>query len=341
MLPSPGVGTAPARPEFCPLPFLSNPHVQTLLGTWLQGPATPLPARARYVLLPDSDRLVLHESAAPAWQPGQRIALLVHGLGGAHDSGYMQRLARLLVPHGLRVVRLDLRGCGRGLALARGSYNGACSGDVRAAVAELSRAYPTSPVVLIGFSLGGNVVLKLAGEADAHPVPNLERVAAVSPPIDLELCAALLALPRNRLYELHFLRGLMSQVRQRRRYFPDLPEVRFPRRMTLRIFDDLHTAPEGGFADALDYYRRASSLPLLPRIGVPTFILTAQDDPFIAIEPFEGLVVPEHIQVQIAPRGGHIGFLGWDGAGGIRWAERRVLDWVLHAPHSGSRGNGG
>jgi predicted alpha/beta-fold hydrolase len=248
----------------------------------------------------------------------------------------MQRLARALLPRGLRVVRLDLRGCGRGIALARGSYNGGCSGDVRAAMVVLSRAYPTSPIVLIGFSLGGNIVLKLAGEVDAHPVPNLERVAAVSPPIDLERCAALVALPRNRLYELNFLRCLMSQVRQRQRYFPDLPDVRFPRRMTLRIFDDLHTAPRGGFADALDYYRRASSWPLLPRIGVPTFILTAQDDPFIAVEPFEGLVVPSHIQVQIVPRGGHIGFLGWDGAGGIRWAERRILDWVLQTQPAGA-----
>src|SRR5262249_52611177 len=156
----------------------------------------------------------------------------------------------------------------------------ACSGDVRTVLKELAQACPTSPVALIGFSLGGNIALKLAGEARTHPVPNLGCVAAVSPPIDMVQCAALLAAPRNRLYELHFLRCLLRQVRQRRRYFPDLPALRFPRRMTIGLFDELYTAPLGGFQNALDYSRRASSLPLLRSIHVPTLILTARDDPF-------------------------------------------------------------
>src|SRR5207245_750548 len=96
----------------------------------------------------------------------------------------------------------------------------------------------------------------------------------------------------------------------------------------LWLFDDLYTAPQGGFAGALDYYRRASSLPLIPSIPVPTLILTARDDPFVAIESFETLRAGSHVDVQIAPGGGHLGFLGWDGAGGIRWAERRLADWL-------------
>jgi predicted alpha/beta-fold hydrolase len=323
-----GTVASAGGPEFRPLPLLGNAHVQTVLGTWLQGPVFRFTAQERPVVLSDGDRLLLHDTMPADWRPGQGIALLVHGLSGSHSSGYMLRLARLLLPRGLRVLRLDLRGSGRGLALARGSYNGACSGDVRAALAELARACPSSPVALIGFSLGGNIVLKLAGEAATHPVPNLACVAAVSPPIDFVQCAALLALPRNRLYELHFLRSLIRQVRQRQRLFPDLPQVRFPRRMTIRLFDDLYTAPRGGFEDALDYYRRAASLPLLPFIRVPTLLLTARDDPFIAVEPFESVRVPPNVLVQIVPGGGHLGFLGWDGAGGIRWAERRIADWV-------------
>src|SRR6202011_5033361 len=120
-----------------------------------------------------------------------------------------------------------------------------------------------------------------------HPVPGLERVAAIAPPIDMVRCAALLALRRNRLYDLYYVRELMAQVRQRQ--FPDLPRPRFPRRMTLQRFDDLWTAPLWGFADALDYYRRASALPLVPHVPVPALILTARDDPFIAVEPFEQL----------------------------------------------------
>jgi predicted alpha/beta-fold hydrolase len=153
-------------------------------------------------------------------------------------------------------------------------------------------------------------------------------VAALAPPIDMERCASLLALSRNRLYEQFFLRELMGQARQRHRYFPDRP-LRFPRKMTIRLYDELYTAPRSGFEDALDYYRRSSAFPLVGRIQIPTLILTARDDPFIAVEPFEELQPPPHVTIRIAEHGGHLGFLGSDGAGGIRWAERRVAEWVL------------
>jgi predicted alpha/beta-fold hydrolase len=181
----------------------------------------------------------------------------------------------------------------------------------------------------VGFSLGGNVALKLAGEAADHPVPGLARVGAVGPPIDLERCAALLGERRNRFYENFFLRDLVAAARKRQRLFPDLPPLRLPRPFTLRGFDDLYTAPRACFAGVLDYYRRASAFPLVGRIRVPTLILTARDDPFIAVAPFEELAPPPGVSLCILPRGGHLGFLGRDGAGGIRWAERRVLDWVL------------
>jgi predicted alpha/beta-fold hydrolase len=314
--------------DFRPLPLLGNPHVQTLVGNLWRGAVPFFAAQQHQVVLPDKDRLVLHDSRPSVWKAGDRIALLVHGLGGSHSSGYMERTAALLMKQGIRVVRVDLRGCGQGAHLARKTYNGACSEDIRAAATEIGRWEPSSPLILIGFSLGGNIVLKLAGEAADRPISGLERVAALAPPIDLVRCASLLAAPINRLYDQHFARTLVNQVRRHQRYFPDLPRVRFPRRLTLRIFDELYSAPRGGFADALDYYRRASSLPLLSRITVPTFILTARDDPFIAVEPFESLHVPAHVEVHVLARGGHLGFLGDDGAGGIRWAERRIADWA-------------
>src|SRR5206468_4012233 len=106
-------------------------------------------------------------------------------------------------------------------------------------------------------------------------------------------------------------------------------------RLTLRQFDDLYTAPLWSFQDAQDYYRQASSLPLVPRVQVPTLVLTARDDPFIAVEPFEGLPAAPRLEVHIAEYGGHLGFLGWDGTGGIRWAERRLVEWVLQRSGSG------
>jgi predicted alpha/beta-fold hydrolase len=317
--------------EFRPLPLLSNPHVQTLLGHWLPGPNCPPPDRQRIVWLPDGDGLVLHDNVPPGWRPGDPIALLIHGLSGSHASRQVRRLAGLLLPRRARSVRLDLRGTGRGLPLARRFYHAGRSDDVRAALEEVHRWAPTSPLLLLGVSLGGNLALKLAGEAADRPVPNLARVAALAPPIDLARCAALLAQPRNRLYENNFVRDLVLEARRRQRYFPDLPPLRFPRRMTMRLFDELYTAPRCGFADALDYYRRASSAPLIERIAVPTLVLTSRDDPFIAVEPFEQLRAPAHVRVRILPHGGHVGFLGWDGAGGIRWAERRLVDWALRA----------
>jgi predicted alpha/beta-fold hydrolase len=225
-------------------------------------------------------------------------------------------------------VRLDLRGVGRGERLARRTYNAACSEDVRWAAEAVCRGHPTSPLDLIGFSLGGNIVLKLAGEVADRPLPNLRRVVAVSPPIDMVKCAALLGLPRNHLYNRYYVRLLKRQVAKHDRHFPELPRIRFPRRLTMQQFDELYTAPRGEFTDAMDYYRRASSLPLISRIEVPTFILTARDDPFIAAESFEGLS-GKRLHVEVADRGGHMGFLGADGAGGIRWAERRVERWLF------------
>ena len=318
--------------DFRPFPFLGNAHVQTVLGNLWKGRDPRFASEERCVSLLDGDQLVLHDSVPENWRPGGRIVLLVHGLGGSHASGYMKRMTRRLLPHGLRVVRMDLRGCGHGMALARRPYHGGCSHDVRAAALAIHEWSPVSPLVLIGFSLGGNIVLKLAGEASTDPLSHLERVAAVSPPIDMIRCAALLAQPRNRLYELHYLRGLVHQVQQRRLLNADEPVVNFPRRMTMRLFDDLYTAPRWGFEDALDYYQWASSMRLIPRIEVPTLILTARDDPFVAVESFETLTAPPHIDVMLLARGGHMGFLGWDGARAVRWAEHRLTEWVLDTP---------
>ncbi len=318
--------------DFRPLPLLRNPHLQTLLGHLVPGPNCPLPDQRHLVRLPDGDCLVLHNNTPLGWKQGDPLALLVHGLSGSHASRHICRLAALLLARRVRVVRMDLRGAGAGLSLARRTYHAGRSEDVRAALAAIHSWSPTSPLLLIGLSLGGALSLRLAGESADHPVPGLTRLVAISPPIDLPRCSALLSLPQNRLYEDTFVRDLLIAARQRQRFFPDLPPLRFPRgRLTLRLFDDLYTAPRNGFVDAPDYYHRASCAALVPNIPIPTLILTARDDPFIAIEPFEELKVPSHISVRIVNHGGHIGFLGWDGRGGIRWAERRIVEWICQS----------
>ena len=314
--------------DFRPLPLLRNPHVQTLLGHLWPCPKWSHPVRRHVVRVADGDAVTLYDTAPPGWSPGGPIALIVHGLTGSHRSAQVQRLATYLLPQGWRVVRMDLRGAKPSIELSRGTYHAGRSDDIRAAVETVHAWSPTSPITAVGFSLGGNLVLKLGGEAADRPVPGLTRIGALAPPIDLESCAALIARPPNRLYDSYFVRELIQEAHLRQHHFPDLPPLRFPRRMTIRLFDDLYTAPRCGFADALDYYRQASAYRLVPRIQLPTFILTARDDPFIAVEPFEELRPPANVALRIVPHGGHLGFLGWDGAGGYRWAERRIAEWI-------------
>ncbi len=317
--------------DFHPLPLLSNPHLQTIIGAFWSGPAFDHPTREQVLWLPDGDGILLYDSVPAGWQSGGKMALLVHGLTGSHSSFPVVRTGRALLEHGVRVVRIDQRSADRGIPFARRAYHAGRSDDLRAVVEEMHRWSPQSAITVAGFSLGGNLVLKLAGEAAANPLPGLERVVALAPPIDLPRCSVLLSLPRNRPYANHFLNHLLDETRRRHRCFPDLPPLRFPRRMTIRIFDDLYTAPMSGFADALDYYARASALPLVPKIKVPTLIISARDDPFIAWEPIEALPRTEYVTAQVVSHGGHLGFLGRDGKGGVRWADRRIVDWMLGA----------
>lgn len=312
--------------NFLPLPLLSNPHLQTVLGNIFLGDAFSLPTHRLNVPLPDGDRLVLHETRPPDWRPGRPQVLLVHGLGGCHHSPYMQRMAQRMAERGQRIFRMDLRGAGAGMRLAQRFYTAALSGDIRAAAEAISALAPESPLWVVGFSLGGNLVLNFAGEANDNPLPALRACVAVAPPIDLVRCSELLE--RRPWYTAYYVHHLVQQVIRHQRYFPHLPRVQFPRKLTLRDFDDLYTAPRWGFSDALAYYRLASAYPRIAAIQVPTFILTARDDPFIAVEPFESLKADAHIEVHIARWGGHLGFLGDDGRGGIRWAETCVLDWL-------------
>jgi predicted alpha/beta-fold hydrolase len=313
---------------FRPLPLLGNPHVQTVLANLWPAPHLRHDSLARTIDLSDGDHVLVHDSTPPSWCPGGPVALLVHGLGGCAGSAYMTRLANGLLERAVRVVRMNLRGAGVGANLAGKLYNAACSADVRAVAMAIQSWTAGSPLALLGFSLGGNIVLKLAGESAHDPVPGLERVAAVAPPIDMELCAALIAAPRNRFYENYYVRALLRQVGRLRRN-DDADGLRWPRQPSLQQFDDIYTAPRGGFADAIDYYRRSSALRFIPAIRVPTFILTARDDPFVAVAPFESLAPSPTLRIHIADQGGHMGFLGRDGAGGIRWAETRIVEWLM------------
>jgi hypothetical protein len=316
-------------PSFRPLPLLSSPHAQTIVAMFWPLGRERFPSTHQLVALPDGDKLSVVISTPPAWLSDVRTVVMVHGLCGCYGSPYMSRIAGKLYRRGLRVVRVNLRGCGSGAGLARLPYHSGRSEDIREVLQWLARQRPSSPVTLVGFSLGGNIVLKMAGEDGESPTAGLDSVIAVAAPIDLDACSRLIEQPRNRIYERYFVHRLASQVRELRMVFPDVPPLELPRRLTLRGFDDLYTAPQSGFRDAADYYARASSGPLIHRITVPTLLLCARDDPFIGPAPYEQLPRFSHIDLHLADHGGHLGFLGFTGRSwSYRWMDQCLIDWL-------------
>lgn len=318
--------------HFQPHPLLRGGHVQTLAGAYLPGPRFAYRARQHIVCLPDGDRIVLHDDMPEGWQACDRAALLIHGLGGSHLSTYMQRIAVKLQRCGVRSFRMDLRGCGAGMTLARFPYHSGRSEDAAAALAAIAALCPGSPVALVGFSLGGNIALKLLGEIADQPCGHLDRAVAVCPPADLTAAVEHISRRRNRLYERHFLRRLIAQVRQRRKLLPDLPGADWPKTpRRLWEFDDVYTAPVSGFGGADEYYRRASSLRVCQNIRLPALVIASRDDPLVPVNSLEPLRDCPAVRLEIVASGGHLGFVGRRQGADRRWLDWRIVEWVGNA----------
>ena len=317
-------------PPFEPHPLLRNPHVQTLAGTYLPDRRFPYRAVHHRIELSDGDAVVLHDDVPSGWPAGGRVALLLHGLAGCHSSSYMVRIAGKLNGAGVRTFRMDLRGCGAGEGMASRPYHAGRSDDAIAALQFVQKLCPDAPVTLVGFSLSGNIVLKLLGEAPDDVPPNVEKAAAVCPAIDLARCAHSLVGPFQRLYDRHFVRLLCQQVRLNRRLRSDLPPVDGPRRLkTLFAFDDAYTGPVCGFGSADNYYATNSAARHVERIRLPTLILAAQDDPLVPIACFDDIRPPPSVLLRMTRHGGHLGYIGKRGIDpDRRWMDWRIVDWV-------------
>jgi predicted alpha/beta-fold hydrolase len=233
---------------------------------------------------------------------------------------------------GFNSVRMNVRNCGGTEHLTPSLYHSGLSADVEAVVRHLIETAALSEIHLAGFSMGGNMVLKLAGEWAAAAPPQARSVAAVCPPLDLARCADALHRPANRAYEWRFLFGLKARLRRKARLLPRLYQTDGLRRVaSVREFDDLFTAPHFGFGTAVNYYSRASAGPLLGRVALPTLILTAQDDPFVPFESFRHPALTANANITLlAPRyGGHVGFVSRATNNQDRfWAEHCILDFA-------------
>lgn len=307
---------------FRPLRLLAHPHAQTLVGNLLSLARAPR-SETHLVALPDGDRLAMEVSTPPGWPDDGPTVALLHGLCGSHRSTYMVRLAAKLVARGVRAVRVNLRGNGSGAGLARRPYHAGCSDDLRAALEALRAGWPRSPVALVGFSLGGNIALKLAGELGPAGPALITQVVGVCPAIDLEACwRRLLGQP---LYERHFVRLLLAEMRRRHAASGE-PAPALPALISLFDFDDQYTAPRVGHDGALAYYRAASARSVLGAIAVPCRVLLAEDDPIIDPACFDRAPFPAGAEVLRSPRGGHLGFVGalpsW------RYMDEVVLGWT-------------
>jgi predicted alpha/beta-fold hydrolase len=323
-----------APPSFRPHPLLRSGHAQTLAAVYFPGKLPPYQAVPHEVNLDDGDRIVLHDDRPTDWRDGQRVALLIHGLAGCHGSGYMQRVARRLTERGVRTFRFDLRGCGAGIKLARYPYHSGRSEDAAKALDWIAQTCPRSPATLIGFSLGGNITLKLLGESSDAPPGNLDSAMAVCPPIELACCVAALSKPLNRFYDQYFARLLWRRLGERQRVCPDAITADLPRRpRTLWEFDNSFTAPICGFGTAQRYYEVCSSAQFLPDIRLPTYLLAAADDPLIPCEIFHRARLSPTTRLHLATGGGHVGFIARSsGDPDGRWMDWRIVDWLTSLP---------
>jgi uncharacterized protein len=281
------------------------------------------------------------------WQADRANALtlvIVHGLEGSSDSQYMHGITAKALRAGMNVVRYNQRNCGGTDALAPVLYHSGLSNDIAAVAREIIARDGVSRLALVGFSMGGNLVLKLAGEWGAQPPPQFRAVAACCPSLDLAASADALHAPSNRLYETYFLWALRRRMRQKARLFPghfDLGRMKGIR--SLREFDDKITAYYCGFKGAVDYYDRASAAHVVGKISVPALILHAANDPFILITPEtrQKILTNPNIKFIETRDGGHCAFIGMrnrNGLGGTGrdgvprddgfWAETEIVNFL-------------
>jgi hypothetical protein len=318
--------------SFEPRRWLSNGHAQTIVGNFLPRPKFTLATTAEEVEVNpvDGSRVLCHCHWQPEPVRADRLtAILVHGLEGSSNSRYMQGLAMRTWAASMNVIRMNMRNCGGSEALTPTLYHSGLSADVGAVVDHFTAKFGLRKVALVGYSMGGNLVLKLAGERTSH-LP-LAAVATVCPAIDLAAGADALHEPANRVYEKHFIVRLMQRFRRKAALFPNIYQTTDvgPVR-AIREFDDKIVARYCGFRDASDYYYRAAAARVIDRIAVPTLVLTAQDDPFIRLfaETRAKLRANPNI-VFVEPRhGGHCAFLGRGAGDEIHWAEAAVVRYL-------------
>jgi predicted alpha/beta-fold hydrolase len=270
------------------------------------------------------------------WQPDRATRptiLALHGLEGSSTAHYMLGIADKALRAGFNAVLLNQRNCGGTEHLGPGLYHSGLVDDAAFLIRQLADTDGLTSVVVAGYSLGGNLALRLAGTHGPDALPSLKGVCAVSPVLDLEACVRALERGSNFIYQWNFVRNLKNRMRRKAAHFPGVFDLsRLGAIRTVRQFDRAYTAPYFGFASAEDYYHRAAALRVIDRIQVPALIITAEDDPFVPPQSFRDPAIAANPQITltVTPHGGHCGFLGdphgTDDDG--YWAERQIVEFA-------------
>jgi len=304
-------------------PLVRSAHLQTILGHYWKRPdaTAQFPVERRlFRTEPDVQVLVLTQRP-PAEARGEIV--MVHGLEGSGEAGYMRSLSATALHAGFAAHRFHMRTCGGTEALCRTLYHAGLTSDLAGVLRQL-RAQGRAPAFLVGFSLGGNVVLKLAGELGAAAPDLIAGVCAASTPLDLHACARRIADPDNRVYEARFVRRMRQRLLATGRY----REEQFAGLRSVLELDDHFTAPSFGFGNAANYYRTQSAIGYLPGIRVPTLMIQAKDDTFIPFAIYESDPVrgQPDIQLLVTEYGGHLGFVGRRPH--RFWLDDAIMEWI-------------
>jgi uncharacterized protein len=300
------------------VPLFRSPHLQTILAHYWKRPDSGVPIERRFVETEPGVQ-VLVESQRPAGDSRGDV-VMVHGLEGSGSAGYIRSLSAAAIAAGFSAHRFHMRTCGGTEHLCETLYHAGLTSDLLAVLRQFGR-----PAFLVGFSLGGNVVLKLAGELGDRAEGLVEGVCAVSTPLDLAACARRISEPDNRLYEARFVRRMRARLCATGRYrAADFAGLR-----TVLDIDNRITAPSFGFGNAANYYRTQSAIGYLDAIRVPTLLIQSKDDTFIPFAIYESAAVRANPRVELVTteHGGHLGFL----ARGVRrfWADHAIMEWIV------------
>jgi predicted alpha/beta-fold hydrolase len=316
--------------------LITNGHLQTILPSLLRR-VNGIAYQRERIITPDGDFLDVDWSR----RQSDGLVILCHGLEGSTNASYMKGMARAFSRTGWDVLGINFRGCSGVPNRRLRSYHSGATDDLITVLQHVRRLSHYRTIGLIGFSLGGNLVLKYLGERGADMASSIRWAAAVSVPCDLKAGAIAMARPACRIYMIRFLGTLCAKARQKAvKYNSWLKPEHFRGLRTFREFDDRYTAPAHGFKDAEEYWRRCSSLFWLNRIRIPTLLINARNDPFLtpACYPVVQARRSAWLHLEIPVSGGHVGFIPANQMQGDFWHEQRILNFAASAIHHGSNG---